>query len=572
MIPMTPPSPARLSIPRRLLAKSPRPLLLVLACLALWRQYFRGQLFRYPGQYSDSSGMVDLVGRGFNWHLRGNYLYAVYPYLFTTRIQAGEMCQFLSSQSAPETSFWRIHPYAIALPMGWVARVAGLAPRTIVALSIAGSAAIGLTIVLWFLLRYRGGLYATASLVGLMAMFLVWPVLTQGLIGQNYFDRLYFGPAAMICVSTWMAAKEGSRSAHWFGVGAFVVTALISERTALTSGLVGSVLIVGLFGRRLRQSNAIWLMGGALMNLAWGGFWQAKLQDSPYYSGITLTSARLNLLRLLNEPAQPKFFLFLAMVVPFLFLSAFEWRVLPAALAAVTPNLLVSIGGAELSGLATHYHQMYLPFLICCSAFGFIRLVGSHPHQVKATDVETGAGSDRPDRQLDRQRIRLIAGPVVVLLVAAISFNRWNQVLPDHQFATTTTSARGSLDLYSDNERNSLAFAMNQRRSVVRTVRDLRPKSVSAPEAYAPLLAHLGLKNYAYFPLAVGSAEVVVAPFDAQGHVVAFPYGRQPWADASTEKCAESLLRDRYDLVATVADAGYSVGIFRLKSAVAGIP
>lgn len=438
----------------------------VFTCLALWRQYFRGQLFRYPGQYSDSAGMVDLVGRGVNPGLRGNYLYAVYPYLFSPRVQAGEMCQFLGSQTSPETSFWRIHPYMITLPMGFVTRLTGLAPRTIVALSIGGSAAVGIALVLWFLLRHRGGPLATASVAGLLAAYLTWPVLTQGLTGQNYFDRLYFAPAAVICVSTWMAAKARSARAHWFGVGAFVVTAVISERTALTSGLVGTVLIVGLFGRRLFERKALCLLGGALINLLWGVFWQTQLQDSPYYSGITAASARENLSRLLDDPARPKFFLFLAMVLPFLLLSAFEWRVLPAAIAAVVPNLIVSIGGAELSGLTTHYHQMYAPFLICCSAFGFVRLVGAWPKQTESTsDFVGGRVADQPAGRPGHLRRRLVAGPLLLLLLAA-SLNRWNQVLKDQSVSSPMASARASLDLYPTSERDSLSFSMNQRREV----------------------------------------------------------------------------------------------------------
>lgn len=532
----------------------------VFVWVLLWIRFAKGQLLRYPAQYSDSAGMVDLVGRGFNYRMRGNYLYAVYPYLFSPAQPAGSMRAFLRSQVAPEASFWRIHPYAISLPMGWLTELTGLAPRTTVALAISGSAATALALLLWLLLRYRGGPVATFGLLSLFSLYVIWPVLSQGLIGQNYFDRLFAGPAVLVCVSSWISAHEGHNKAHWCGVTGFVVCGMISERTAFVSGSVGLILLVGLFGRRLRQRNALILCFAAFANLAWGIFWQTQLQDSPYYGRISAGSVLENLKRLGTDPAKPKFVLLIAMVQPFIVLSAFDWRVLPAAFAAVGPNLVVSVGGAELSSLTTHYHQMYLPFLLSCSAFGFIRLIGG----VRA---EVPAGFREPAQLTAPKPSRFgLFRPLVVPLVVVVAFVGWHANLRSQKQPSAMVTAGQSLDLYRRADRQSLNVELNGRRAVARLVRDLHPTSVSAPEAFSPLLAHFGVKNYSYFPLAVGQADVVVVPFDLRDKsIVAFPFGRQPWADDTAEAVVGSLLVERYEMVQRVPVSGYDVAVYRRR-------
>src|SRR5207302_1111825 len=50
---------------------------------------------------------------------------------------------------------------------------------------------------------------------------------------------------------------------------------------------------------------------------------------------------------------------------------AFEWRLALIAAAAMLPNVIGSIGGAEKVGWTTHYHSVYLPFLVAAALFGF---------------------------------------------------------------------------------------------------------------------------------------------------------------------------------------------------------
>ena len=54
--------------------------------------------------------------------------------------------------------------------------------------------------------------------------------------------------------------------------------------------------------------------------------------------------------------------------------ALFNWRLALIAFAALLPNLLTTIGGAEKNGWATHYHSMYFPFLAFASAMGYSKL------------------------------------------------------------------------------------------------------------------------------------------------------------------------------------------------------
>ena len=51
------------------------------------------------------------------------------------------------------------------------------------------------------------------------------------------------------------------------------------------------------------------------------------------------------------------------------------WRYLLLALGALLPNVLVTTGGAELNGWTTHYHAMYMPFLVFAASVGFARMM-----------------------------------------------------------------------------------------------------------------------------------------------------------------------------------------------------
>jgi hypothetical protein len=50
------------------------------------------------------------------------------------------------------------------------------------------------------------------------------------------------------------------------------------------------------------------------------------------------------------------------------------WRVAWVMLAALMPNVLVTVGGAEHNGWTTHYHSLYFPLLVYCSSIGYIKL------------------------------------------------------------------------------------------------------------------------------------------------------------------------------------------------------
>jgi hypothetical protein len=63
--------------------------------------------------------------------------------------------------------------------------------------------------------------------------------------------------------------------------------------------------------------------------------------------------------------------MFLGFLIPF---SGFRCFLL--VVMAMTPNILINVGGAEFNNWLTHYHTMYIPFIIFAASIGFHGLVG----------------------------------------------------------------------------------------------------------------------------------------------------------------------------------------------------
>ena len=187
--------------------------------------------------------MADIVLRsGSSWKLPSNYLYAPYPYLFTAQSSlTGGACSFIRSSGSSVVSMWPIHPYTIALPLGWVSRFMSIDPETVAAAAIAGSFVLGLVCVALFLRSER---VRSLWIVVLVVSVVLWPALHNGLLGQMYFDRLLFGPLVLALLSTYKSATSGDRWS-WIAAACVLVCATVSERTGVVTGLCCLAVFVG---------------------------------------------------------------------------------------------------------------------------------------------------------------------------------------------------------------------------------------------------------------------------------------------------------------------------------------
>ena len=84
----------------------------------------------------------------------------------------------------------------------------------------------------------------------------------------------------------------------------------------------------------------------------------------------------MNLSVLADRLGSPQMIAFLAVNLlfmgPLVVCAGLRYSIL--VVGAMMPNVLISVGGAELNGWDTHYHTMYLPFILFAAAIGFLAL------------------------------------------------------------------------------------------------------------------------------------------------------------------------------------------------------
>jgi F0F1-type ATP synthase membrane subunit c/vacuolar-type H+-ATPase subunit K len=189
------------------------------------------------------------------------------------------------------------------------------------------------------------------------------PILFEGIIGQPYMDRLFFGP----CIALMLIVE----SKNFFGWKSFILTgilmistALISERAALMIGIIISAqLIFSLRNSEFRKRESYLLIFLSALMVTWYFIWTAFFSTNPNKSNATFSLISGNLTALISGNRQDNFQKMLIYLLPFLIIGILKRKYFLILLIAVLPNFMFSIGGAELTGFATHYHALYLPVL-----------------------------------------------------------------------------------------------------------------------------------------------------------------------------------------------------------------
>lgn len=235
-----------------------------------------------------------------------------------------------------------------------------------------------LVLIIPFVFLRRQGVGPLPSLAFVLCVAL-YPAWSYAAIGDYYLDRLYM-PFALLSLYFMRAiiCRDGE-SVRRLLIGFVVSTimaALFTERAAIM--MMGAIVFFLLFFPQVRRSTEI---RNALLTLlavlgAYLFFYFGFVFQGIEGGGGLLHNALIILhdpLQRLRAPGLVPF-----MLVNLLFIGIFVlfsgFRYLALAIGAMMPNLLISIGGAELNGWSTHYHAMYLPFFIFAASIGYLRL------------------------------------------------------------------------------------------------------------------------------------------------------------------------------------------------------
>jgi hypothetical protein len=227
----------------------------------------------------------------------------------------------------------------------------------------------------------------------------------------------------------------------------------------------------------------------------------------------------------MHEPAK----VFLLSSVVYLILSLFSGRAFLVLLVSTAPNILVSIGGAELTGFVTHYHQTYLPVIAGCSCIGIVGL-----------------------REFFEAKIRFNSRKVIP---AFLSFCVWLFVCVN----AANINYAGDYKSFRDEVGNSwlpkndvLDYQLSEItkiQEVISYVHSLNPTIVSVQESLMPMSYISGIDDVEYWPVGVGVADVVIAPY-VDGNPNVYPYGDVNGVGSTLAQCVQNVLDKEYKVVA----------------------
>lgn len=436
-----------------------------------------------------------------------------------------EVCAVINSANKYTLNFIQIHAYIFPSLMSLSGWILPLPTNWIAGLWIAGSLVGGLLALLIFLNKLKIPLVA---IVSVLATLILYPVLTNAFLGQIYIDLLLFGPACGSLLLIWWM-KYRSRTVWPWVLLLLVVLATISERGAYLAGLIGFVYSILLFGTnviRLREMRIVTIAG--FLSWVWMVVWTKYINSNVSLQQQSIRGSIARFETLLDQPTRPLFIIFLMTSVVLLILSAFSGRGFYIALCAMMPNLLVTTGGAELTGFYTHYHQTYLAVLVSTAIIGFVRIAS----WIKVSNSVLRNG--------------LITALGVLLLVVSL-FN-WTHFGQRASFAQIRTESKlVILPIYLNDYTWTVARS-KQLTELTNYLETLDPKIISGGEDIMPALFLAGFKDVEYWPIGVGVVDIVVAP-TVDGVPVVYPFG-DVWGNGEAlQACTQSTLEREYQLV-----------------------
>jgi hypothetical protein len=315
-----------------------------------------------------------------------------------------------------------------------------------------------------------------------------WPALQEGFLGQPYLDRLLFGPAIAFILAVYDTKQKYKIRIINFLVF-FTLSILISERASVISGTICLSLALLL---RKQNTRKFTVMVATLSSIAilWYFIWSKLFSYSDYYANNASFSQMFNNLKELwfgNRSAN--FVTFVLMVGPILlFIFLINRSLFVLALIAIVPNLLISIGGAELFGFYTHYHAMYIPFL---SVF-IVIAVSQMSFSTKVFEIG---------------KVSIFA-----LIFSNLFLYGNGNFLTNSQANIERLVKISGVHALFRNEPFNTAFRPNQ--ELINFIsKNGSPASVSAPESLWPELLYQNWGEIHYFPVGVGQDKVVIAPY-----------------------------------------------------------
>ena len=491
---------------------------------------------RIPVRNADTANFLSFIGKDAVLPpLQSRYAATMYELDLSIAQDKSVVCEKVFNPPSYSNNFFRIHAYLLAPVIATTANIIRLPGNWVAALWISVSIVLGLAGIYMFA---RKLCISRAGSLILISTILLYPVFANSLTNQIYMDQLIFGPAVCLVLLVWWMRYRSSSVWKW-AVLLTLIIGSISERGAYTATLISLVYVILLFGVQIfRKKEIAYVAISGLICLTWGYIWNAYIQRNFRISSLSIEGSLNRLHSLLYVPHYHNLFvIFLAISATWFLFALLSGRGIIVVLLAVMANLSVDIGGAELTGVATHYHQAYLPIVVAFGTIGLLRL--------SSVKVSPKISSN----------LLAILIPGVFLAVSLISWSHFGlQTSLIERLTTARTLVAPTISLKKVDlgyaSHSALRDRARKNMELAKFVYSLNPHKVSVFEGLSTALYLNNVKEIFYWPVGISKADVAIVPWDAKG-AVPFPYGFWINYEPTLRDCLNTELSTNYKLVGT---------------------
>lgn len=469
----------------RILLQNPFTYVFVLTSIGI----SRGSVSRFLGQNGDAAGYVDVLSPGYS-NLNLGSGHTIKKLREITSINPADLN--ISSFLNPHQDLFFLHQHAYIFP--FIFRIIPnfslpiyFPPLILLAISYA----LGTTILLKRIIRAD----LNFPIKGFLGVLIIGsPILTEAISGQPYFDKIFFGP----CIALIFIILDGDlsrRGSRIYLISLLFICITLSERAALFASILTIYLLVNRFGSNFQKYREnIGSIALATLGLIWFLIWTKYISDNPDMANLSIQNYWSNFQAAINGSRRASFVLFLINITPFIVLCLMRIALIPILIIGILPNIIVSIGGAELTGYSTHYHSIYLPIIFALAIFSV-------------------TSKNKIDQSQSRNRVVFIA---VVAFLVSLTYSVTGSFNLDNLSARTNQIGKQAFESFGLIPKDVMQVRSSSQSEFDKILTDLKlnhDSEISAPERFMPAILTNGLRKIEYFPVGVGASDLVVVPF-----------------------------------------------------------
>lgn len=504
--------------------------------LILFALVYRYYLLSYYSAAGDSAGFVGIIssvfdGKGMVSSAFAS-IYSLMPYL-TYNIEEYMKADFSSLYHSQNFSQW--HAYLIVYFMAFFKYI-GLTSLQI-ASGFMSLIIIGVLLTIYTFLR-SNKVNILFTILFIVSILFYLPFIGH-IFGQFYFDRFFVFFELLLLVLLYQKLENDYKLDKYI-ILVFLLTMSISERPVLFASLT-IIYFIMIYWKTISFKKDLYLFILPIMGFIYLYLYMSFILDSPYYSKITIDSiaTTFNQSFDLNSLIGQKTQIFLLILLPMLIISAVNYKFFILSLFTIFPNLIVSIGGAEKIGYTTHYHSMYLPFLLFSTAIGIIYINKVTPYLKRYLFLSLAILSIYSTYHIKSLNLKAKAHVIELNIL---------DVLP---ISSTMISFRVKKIFY-----NKLISELPH------------DAKISTLEWTMPVLSEYGMDRIDYFPIGIGNNELLLVEYLGTDNVTIpsiIHYSTDKKMKNQIAKYIQTRINEKYKIFKSIESYGRKYIIYHKK-------